>query len=314
MKRILFSVMVLILTFGVSVCAEFKDMPDNWSAPALKSAVDNGLMNGYNGYINPDNSLTRAEMAAVITRAFQVEKSGDISRFTDVTESDWYYGVMSKAVGMGAFNGSGNKLNPTVPITREEAFTVLARVFCLEAENTSVLDKFSDKSEVSVWAVETVSALVENGYVNGSNGRINPKSKITRAEFAQLMYNAVTLYIDDDLSQEVSGNIIIKKSVIIKNTVVNGDVIITDGVDVTFENVTVKGRLLSYSDKTDTLDGNFNAVIILADNAEMIATQNSKIGFLKLVGKNSRLILNGEEMRETPEIKDDKGNWSEWYE
>ena len=51
----------------------FSDMPDDWSTAALQSAVDNGLLNGANGMIMPEENLTRAQMAAVINRAFGAE-------------------------------------------------------------------------------------------------------------------------------------------------------------------------------------------------------------------------------------------------
>lgn len=66
---------------------------------------------------------------------------------------------------------------------------MLAGPFVLEAEDTDALNTFPDKGEVSSWAANAVAALVENGYVTGSNGKLNPKSQITRAEFAQVISN-----------------------------------------------------------------------------------------------------------------------------
>ena len=49
---------------------------------------------------------------------------------------------------MKTFVGCGNKLNPDMNITREEAFLVLARSFKLSGAAESALDKFSDKALV----------------------------------------------------------------------------------------------------------------------------------------------------------------------
>lgn len=52
----------------------FIDMPSNWAAAPLENAVKNGLISGYDTAkgkeIRPNGKLTRAEMAAMINRAF----------------------------------------------------------------------------------------------------------------------------------------------------------------------------------------------------------------------------------------------------
>lgn len=40
-----------------------------------------------------------------------------------------------------------------------------------------------------------MAAMVENGYLNGANGRLNPQADMTRAEFAQLMGNIVLIIL-----------------------------------------------------------------------------------------------------------------------
>ncbi len=54
-------------------------MPTNWSAAAMESAVENGLLKGYteNGdtYLKPKGVLTRAELTQIITNAFAAKKA-----------------------------------------------------------------------------------------------------------------------------------------------------------------------------------------------------------------------------------------------
>lgn len=50
-----------------------------------------------------------------------------------------------------------------------------------------VLDNFSDKSDVSAWAVDGVRYCVEKGYIKGSNGKIKPKSNVTREELCVII-------------------------------------------------------------------------------------------------------------------------------
>lgn len=116
---------------AVSV-SDFSDFPSDWSAQALESAVENGLLNGSGGRINASGSLTRAEMAAIVNRAFGSENPASLSGYSDVSPDAWYHEDMAMAVQMGSFQGADGKLNPSARIIREEAFTVLSRAFLLD--------------------------------------------------------------------------------------------------------------------------------------------------------------------------------------
>lgn len=81
----------------------------------------NGLLEGYNGKIMPDSPVTRAQMAAIITRAFGAASKADLSGFSDVSSSDWFYDSIAAACHMGVMQGHGGKMDPVSPITREQA-------------------------------------------------------------------------------------------------------------------------------------------------------------------------------------------------
>lgn len=227
---------------------QFSDMPDNWSTEALKNTISNGLLKGDNGKIMPDANLTRAQMAAIINRAFGSTKKASLSSYKDVSAGTWYYDEMAKAVQMKTFIGSGDKLNPNNNITREEAFVVLARAFKLSGASANALNKFSDKASVSQWAKDSVASLAEAGYIAGSNGKVNPKQYITRAEFAQIMDNLLKNYIKKagTYTTVKTGNVMVNvPNVVLKDIAIKGDLIIGDGVgngNVTLDGVTVSGR------------------------------------------------------------------------
>lgn len=227
----------------------FEDMPQDWSTEALENAIENGLLNGSNGKILPNDNLTRAEMAAIINRSFKSHKEASLEEFKDVLPEAWYYKEMAKAVQMKTFQGNKGLLNPDAPITREEAFAVISRAF--KVENTKKSPKgYSDLSDISVWAREEVYGLINAGYVQGSNGMIKPKETITRAEFAQLMYNLVKEYLNEPGEYKTvdKGNVMINvPSVTLKDVTVDGDLIIGDGVgtgDVILDNVIINGRMV----------------------------------------------------------------------
>ena len=50
-----------------------------------------------------------------------------------------------------------------------------------------ILDGFSDKNEISDWAVDAVRYCIEKGYIKGTNNKINPKTNITREELCVIL-------------------------------------------------------------------------------------------------------------------------------
>ncbi|MBQ9940445.1 MAG: S-layer homology domain-containing protein [Clostridia bacterium] len=268
MKKV-FLCMVLAFLAVVSVNAvEFPDMPLDSSRQALESAVENGLIYGDGGYILPENNITRGEMAAVMVRAFGATQKADLSDFTDVPANEWYYDSLACAVQMGIFYGHDGKLTPDDFILREEAFAVVARALFLNDADVSELDKFTDAGDVSDWAKGSVAALAKAGYVNGDNGRVEPLKYITRAEFAQLMYNIFKTYIKTpgEYSDTIEGNVIITANgVTLKDCDVKGDIIIGDGVvvGVKLQNVNAEGRIVVRGGNNNSFAGVENNRIVM---------------------------------------------------
>ena len=228
--------------------SQYRDFPNDWSAKSLEQAIDDGLLNGSNGMIDAKGLLTRAQMAAIVSRAFGAAKTASLDDYRDVLPSAWYYSDMGKAVKMDAFQGANGLLNPDAPITREEAFTVLARAFALEGGGSATLKDFVDGGTVSSWASESVAALVAGGYVNGANGMLNLKNNITRAEFAKVITGMAASYVGAEgvSGKTVEGNMVVRESgASLSGMTINGDLIIADSADkVSLDNVKVTGRIV----------------------------------------------------------------------
>lgn len=292
---------------------DFHDFPTDWSAAGLRSAVDNGLLNGANGRIDGAGLLTRAQMAAIINRAFAAKKTADLSGYNDVSADAWYRSDLAAAVAMGTFQGANGQLNPERPITREEAFTVLARAFAHESGSTASLNVFSDSASVSSWAADSAAALVENGYVNGANGALNPKSNITRAEFAKIISDMASTYADASASlpETVDGSLIVRdNSVSLAGKTINGDLIIADGVSqIDLSNVTVTGRILlrggesgvnfantkagkGIAANTDiAVSGTVDSITVIADGAKI--SGSGKVGAVQANANNVSVSTTG---------------------
>lgn len=171
----------------------FEDMPkeNHWSYRPIRFCLDKNYLKGMDAvHIAPGASLTRGQMAAIMNRVKGTSEKADISAFKDVKVQDWFYDDIAKAVKAGFISGrSASEMAPNAKITREEAFTILARVLG-EKEAKQHLNAFKDGKDVAPWAAKGVNSLVDQKIVNGDNGSLRPKDGITRAEFAQIVFQA----------------------------------------------------------------------------------------------------------------------------
>ena len=241
--------------------ADFKDYnAKSWYAEAVSAAVDNGLLYGKSStIIDPNGDMTRAEMAAIINRSFGCYVKADISKYTDVAKSKWYYDDVAMAVQMGTYNGrSASSMAPDAPISRQEAMTVVARALELDydAYAKTDLSAFSDRDKISTWALPYVRAMVGADYIHGRGKILAPLDNITRAEFAQIFHNIIGSYITvkGSYDKDIKGSVLIRTDdVELKNLTVDGDLIIGCGVadgKIVLDNVQVTGRLLVWGGGT----------------------------------------------------------------
>ena len=251
-KRVLAALMAASIAIPTPVLAaspvDFSDFPNNWATNALSYAVSNGLLSGDSGKIRANDTLKRAEMAAILNRLAGAVKGASLTGYTDVPATAWYFEDMAKAVQMGTFAGDGGMLRPEAPITRQEVFAVLARFYCLEQSNTDVLQQYADSSQIAPWARDAVAAMVQAGYIHGNEGKLSPLAPITRAEFSQVLYQLAGNIAEDGKTADakLEGNLIVRKDdASLHNVTVKGDLVIADGAQrVKLDNVKVEGRIL----------------------------------------------------------------------
>ena len=293
---------------------DFRDFDRTaWYAEAVSAAVDNGLLYGKSSsIIDPNGDMTRAEMAAIINRSFGCYKAADISQYKDVSKSKWYYKDVALAVQMGTYNGrSSSTMAPDAPITREEAMTVVARALELDYDSYSKTDlsTFSDRSEISNWALPYVRAMVGADYIHGRTKGLEPLDNITRAEFAQIFYNIIGTYIvsKGTYDKDIKGSVLIRTDdVELKNLTVDGDLIIGCGAadgKIVLDNVTVKGRLLVWGGGTKAVccnaGTNMPAVVVarVDDAVKVIYDRDSTLAVIDTI--KTRITERAKQNKET---------------
>lgn len=186
--------------------ADYSDFPQNWSKDAMEFAVKNNFITGVGeDKIAPKAALTRAQLAAILSRVMQTG-AGDVSaldNFTDADKNAWYAGSMAKAVELNILYGDGDSIYPDRPVTRQELFTILVRAFSVTGGDESTLASYNDAGSISSWAKAAISAMIAQGYAAGYEDKtLRPAQQVTREEFAQLLHRMREHYSSSDTSED----------------------------------------------------------------------------------------------------------------
>ncbi|MDF2924461.1 MAG: hypothetical protein K0R57_3375 [Paenibacillaceae bacterium] len=175
----------------------FDDVPKNsWYYDAVSFIAAREITNGTGeGQYSPDAALTRGAFLVLLMRAYGISSDEEASdNFSDAGDT-YYTPYLAAAKQMGFSSGVGNnRYAPERHITRQEMFTLLYNVLKvinrLPQGNSGVgLTDFTDADQLDSWALDAMTLLVNSGTVCGSNGRLHPLNKTTRAEIAQVLYN-----------------------------------------------------------------------------------------------------------------------------
>ena len=180
-------------TLKATTADQFSDVDtDDWYYSNVMRAVELGILSGYtDGTFKPMNNITRRDFAIMLAQSLGHDNDEEAtSPFKDVADTD--YGVSSIAylyeneITVGDSNGN---FNPDANITRQEAAIMLVKAF--EATGTSS-DLYADDAQIASWAKSFVYTAKAAGLMKGDDhNEFNPTDRLTRAEAASAMVNAV---------------------------------------------------------------------------------------------------------------------------
>ena len=184
---------------GGEACHSFTDVKNtDWFHAAVDYVEAKGWFGGVgNNMFSPNTQMTRAMFATVLLSISGEDASGYTScRFDDVADDAWYMKAVEWGAERGIILGVGNnKFAPNSPLTREQMVVLFYRYFNNYLEVTitgtgSPMSGFSDRSQVSSWAVEAMTWATLHGVIKGNDqGMLTPKTTTTRAVAAQFIAN-----------------------------------------------------------------------------------------------------------------------------
>ncbi len=158
---------------------------------AILTLAARGIITGRGaGRFAPDETMTRAEFAAIVVRALGLTPRAG-GAFSDVPASAWYAPYVGTAAQFGIVTGrGGGKFDPNGSITRQEAAVMVARAAVLcgmdAAADETALSRYADRAQAAGWAKQSLAFCASQGLLPGS--RLEPLRAIRRGEVAQMLY------------------------------------------------------------------------------------------------------------------------------
>jgi len=187
------TVICMVLT---SMSSAFTDVSqEHWAYDEIEEMVKNNVLSGYtDGTFKPEGKITRAEFATVLVKTLEIENNNSIVEFKDVEGFHWaeHFIDLASPFLTGYISNGTYYFKPEEPALREDAAVAIVRAKGLinDSVDINILDKFSDKDEISENLKKYVAIAVANGLMSGNaNGTFNPQGHLTRAEVAALFNN-----------------------------------------------------------------------------------------------------------------------------
>jgi len=181
----------MVLSMGFSAFAYTDVTAGTKVAEAVSILSDLEIFEGFeDGTFKPNDTVTRAQMAAIICRTLgyedQAAASTGSTNFNDVPASHWASGYINVAEALQVVNGYGNgNFGPEDQVTYEQAIKMIVVALGYEL----------DAQAKGGWYTGYLSVAAREGITRNSNGVVGTPA--ARGTVAVLVYNSLEVRLMD---------------------------------------------------------------------------------------------------------------------
>jgi S-layer homology domain len=182
--------------------AQASDVAGNWAEPFIKVLVEKEIIKGYpDGTFKPDQAVTRAEFAALLNRAFDLQPVKAERKFKDVSSKYWANAVIQKAYRSGFIVGYPNgTFAPNQNIIRIQGLVALVNGSKLEPSGKLDINSvFGDAAQVPSYGQNALVAAIQRCVAVSPEydssklpgGNFGPETVATRADVAAYIHQVL---------------------------------------------------------------------------------------------------------------------------
>ncbi len=193
----------------VSGSKTFADVKEHQDRDDIEMLASKLILSGRNSQeYDPEASVNRAELAAMLVRAMGLKESGQSSVvFSDVNGDEWFAESIAAAAAAKIIHGMPDgSFQPLRTVNRQEAVVMLANAIQItdaksilsDLENHEQTAGFIDKQDIADWAFSAAAMAVKADIISGE-GAFEAGHLQSRGESAAVVANLLrtTGLIDD---------------------------------------------------------------------------------------------------------------------
>lgn len=178
-----------------------REQMSDWAKDGITAAHEAGLVPTLTGNPGYQDAITREQFAELVAHTADVIYGGDlfdVLKVEAVHFSDCDNEAVRQAASIGVVTGVGDgKFDPGQTTNREQIATMIARAIAYLDQMTrsdttpaaADIERFTDKGEVSDWAVDSVGTLAANGIMEGTSATtLSPRDACTVEQSILLLY------------------------------------------------------------------------------------------------------------------------------
>ena len=173
------------------------DIGSHWASNFIQALVARNVLSGFpDNSFRPNNSLTRAEYAAVIAKAFNQPLKRPGMKFQDVRDTFWGAQAILKANRMGFIAGfPDGTFRANQQLTRVQAIVALVSGLGLTGGSPGLLEVYSDRAQIPSYATNAIATATQHRIIVNHPllNQLEPLRPISRGEIAVMIYQALVV-------------------------------------------------------------------------------------------------------------------------
>ncbi len=281
-KQVICSALAAAMLLGTAVppagAARFPDASGHWGESAIDRWSSYGVIVGANGRFNPDDPITRGEMASILAGMLGLEETAP-DHYPDLG-GGWYSQAMLKCAAAGILTGDDHgRMRPYDNITGAEMAVMLVKALDLGKMGSSGSYLPSSIGYYKPWAQPYITEVASRGIPIGNDGGVfQPMQATSRAAVVSMFDRAVGTYINAPGTYTANGLTIVNTSGTVTLRGSASGVVVTGasgGVRLTLDGTRVSGP-----------------IEVRPDNVQLTLDEAQVSGDVRVMGQKARVNLN----------------------